>query len=79
MVISLRPDGSAYFWDTGDFFHQGTWSVRDGGVCVDSVDQRATITCGKLYGADPLHIIGVSLDLFPGRFLPVTRLAATPE
>ena len=79
MVISLRPDGTAYFWDTGDFFHQGTWSLRDGRVCVDSVDQRATVTCGTLYGADPRHIIGVGLDLFPGKFLPITRLAATAQ
>lgn len=74
LLVSLRPDGRAYFWDTGDGFHQGTWSLKDGGLCVDSVDQRMTVVCGKLFGADPQHITGASLDLFPGKFLPVTRL-----
>jgi hypothetical protein len=73
LVVSLRPDGRAYFWDTDDAFHQGTWSLKDGGLCVDSVDQRATVVCGKLFGADPLQITGATLDLFPGKFLPVTR------
>jgi hypothetical protein len=79
LVISLRPDGSAYFWDTGDNFHQGTWSLKDGALCVISVDQRTMMTCGTLYGRDPQHIAGTSLDLFPGRFLPVTRLTSSVE
>jgi hypothetical protein len=79
LVISLRPDGSAYFWDTGDYFHQGTWSLKDGGVCVDSIDRKTTVTCGTLYGSDPRHIAGAVLDLFPGRFLPVTRLTPSAE
>ncbi|HVM85824.1 MAG TPA: hypothetical protein VMW18_18165 [Candidatus Binatia bacterium] len=79
LAISLRADGRAYFWDTGDTFHQGTWSVKDSGLCVTSVDQRATVTCGTLYGTDPAHIVGVRLDLFPGRFLPVTRLSSPSE
>jgi hypothetical protein len=74
LVISLRQDGRAYFWDTGDGFHQGTWSLKDDKICVDSVDQRATVTCGTLYGADPQHLAGVTLDLFPGKYLPLTRL-----
>jgi len=79
LVISLRPDGSAYFWDTGDYFHQGTWTLKDGALCVLSVDQRSMMTCGTLYGSDQQHITGTSLDLFPGRFLPVTRLTSTAE
>jgi hypothetical protein len=79
LVINLRPDGSAYFWDTGDYFHQGTWSLKAGAFCVLSVDQRTMMTCGALYGADPQHVSGTSLDLFPGRFLPVTRLTSQPE
>lgn len=75
LVISLRPDGRAYFWDTSDNFHQGTWSIKADGVCVDSVDGRSAVTCGKLYGADAASIVGVSLDLYPGKYLPVTRLA----
>lgn len=74
LVVSLRPDGRAYFWDTGDGFHQGTWSLRQGGLCVDSVDQQATVTCGKLYGSDTGHITGAALDLFPTKFLPVMRM-----
>jgi hypothetical protein len=79
LVISLRPDGSAYFWDTGDYFHQGTWSIKDGGVCVDSIDRKTTMTCGMLYGGDLEHISGAALDLFPGKFLPVTRLTSEVE
>jgi hypothetical protein len=79
LVISLRPDGTAYFWDTGDYFHQGTWTVKDGALCVLSVDQRSMMTCGTLFGRDPQHIAGTSLDLFPGRFLPVTRLTSSAE
>jgi hypothetical protein len=74
MVISLRPDGRAYFWDTGDGFHQGRWSLKEDRVCVDSIDGRSAVTCGKLYGTDPEHIVGASLDLFPGKYLPITRL-----
>jgi hypothetical protein len=79
LLISLRPPrkgetaGRAYFWDTGDGFHQGTWSLRDGRLCVDSLDRRATVACGKLYGNDPRAIIGARLDLYPTRFLPVAR------
>lgn len=79
LVLSLRPDGTAYFWDTGDYFHQGTWTLKDGALCVLSVDQRSMMTCGTLYGRDPQHIAGTSLDLFPGRFLPVTRLTSPAE
>jgi hypothetical protein len=79
LVISLRPDGTAYFWDTGDYFHQGTWTLKDGAFCVVSVDQKTMMTCGTLYGRDPQHIAGTSLDLFPGRFLPVTRLTSPTE
>jgi hypothetical protein len=79
LVISLRADGSAYFWDTGDYFHQGTWSLKDGAFCVLSVDQRSMMTCGTLYGRDPQHIAGTRLDLFPGQFLPVTRLTSSAE
>jgi hypothetical protein len=74
LVVSLRPDGRAYFWDTGDGFHQGTWSLRDKGLCVDSVDRRTTVACGKLYGTDARHVSGATLDLYPTKFLPVTRL-----
>ncbi|HEY4162956.1 MAG TPA: hypothetical protein VGM59_07810, partial [Dongiaceae bacterium] len=80
LVISLRPPlngepgGRAYFWDTGDGFHQGTWSLREDGLCIDSVDQQAAVACGKLYGTDAQHITGATLDLFPTKFLPVTRL-----
>jgi len=79
LVVSLRPDGTAYFWDTGDYFHQGTWSLKAGAFCLVSVDQRTMMTCGTLYGRDPQHIAGTSLDLFPGRFLPVTRLTSSAE
>ena len=79
LVISLRPDGRAYFWDTGDGFHQGTWSLKEGGVCVDSVDGRSAVTCGTLYGSDVQHVVGAGLDLYPGRYLPLTRLPATAE
>jgi hypothetical protein len=79
LVISLRRDGSAYFWDTGDYFHQGTWSLKAGAFCVLSVDQRTITTCGTLYGTDPQHLAGTSLDLFPGKFLPVTRLTSSAE
>jgi hypothetical protein len=41
---------------------------------VDSIDGRSAVTCGKLYGTDPEHIVGASLDLFPGKYLPITRL-----
>jgi hypothetical protein len=71
--ISLYADGRANFWDTGDFFHQGTWSLKDGGVCVNSVDQRSIVTCGKLFGTQPSKIVGIVLDLFPGKLLPVRR------
>ena len=79
LVISLRPDGRAYFWDTGDGFHQGTWSLKEDRVCVDSIDGRSAVTCGKLYGTDAAHITGASLDLFPGKYLPITRLPNTGE
>jgi hypothetical protein len=79
LVISLRPDGRAYFWDTSDNFHQGRWSIKADGVCVDSVDGHAAVTCGKLYGTDPANIVGASLDLYPGKYLPITRLSGTPE
>ena len=85
MVISLRPPldgetrGRAYLWDTGDGFHQGTWSLREGGICVDSIDGRNAITCGKLYGTDPAHIVGAGLDLFPGKYLTITRVSDTAE
>jgi hypothetical protein len=79
MVISLRPDGRAYLWDTGDGFHQASWTIKAGGVCVDSIDGRSAMTCGKLYGADAEHIVGASLDLFPGKYLTLTRLPTTAE
>jgi hypothetical protein len=79
MIISLRPDGRAYLWDTGDGFHQARWSIKESGVCVDSVDGRSAMTCGKLYGADPDHITGATLDLFPGKYLTITRLSSTAE
>lgn len=79
MVISLRPDGRAYLWDTGDGFHQGTWSLKADGVCVDSIDGRSAMTCGKLYGTDAAHITGASLDLFPGKYLTITRLPTNGE
>jgi hypothetical protein len=79
MIISLRPDGRAYLWDTGDGFHQAGWSIKAGGVCVDSIDGRSAMTCGKLYGTDPDHITGATLDMFPGKYLTITRLAATAE
>lgn len=76
MVISLRPDGRAYLWDTGDGFHQATWSIKkEGGVCVDSIDGRSAMTCGKLYGTDPDHVVGASLDLYPGKYLSITRVS----
>jgi hypothetical protein len=46
---------------------------------VDSVDGRSSVTCGKLYGADAQHLLGIGLDLFPGQYLPLTRLSDTPE
>jgi len=73
LSINLHADGTAGFWDAGDFFHQGTWSLKDGSVCVNSVDRRTVVTCGTLYGSDPKKIAGIVLDLFPGRFLPVER------
>jgi hypothetical protein len=90
MIISLRAPlqgetgGRAYLWDTGDGFHQATWSLRaddTGGdnVCVDSIDGRAQVTCGKLYGADKDHIVGASLDLFPGKYLTITRISDAAE
>jgi hypothetical protein len=79
MIISLRPDGRAYLWDTGDGFHQATWSIKAEGVCVGSIDGRAQVTCGKLYGTDPDHVAGATLDLFPGKYLSITRLSATAE
>jgi len=79
MVISLRPDGRAYLWDTGDSFHQALWSLKGDRVCVDSIDGRSAVTCGQLYGTDAAHILGASLDLFPGRYLPITRLADKAE
>ena len=85
MVISLRPpltgatSGRAYFWDTGDGFHQGTWSLKEDRVCVDSIDGRSAVTCGKLYGTDAAHIAGAGLDLFPGKYLPITKLSHTAE
>lgn len=79
MIISLRPDGRAYLWDTGDGFHQAGWSLKAGGVCVDSIDRRSAMTCGKLYGTDPDHITGATLDMFPGKYLSITRLSASAE
>ncbi len=77
--ISLHADGSAYFWDTGDYFHQGVWALVQGGVCIESMDGRSFMACGTLYGADPRKPAGATLDLFPGKFLPVTRLTSTAE
>jgi hypothetical protein len=68
LVISLSGNGRAYLW-----------SVKADGVCVDSIDGRSAMTCGKLYGTDPAHIIGASLDLYPGKYLPITRLSDTAE
>jgi hypothetical protein len=79
MVVSLRPDGRAYLWDTGDGFHQALWSLRPDGVCVDSIDGRSAMTCGKLYGTDKDHIVGATLDMFPGKYLTVTRIANPAE
>jgi hypothetical protein len=79
MIISLRPDGRAYLWDTEDGFHQAGWSIKESGVCVDSIDGRSAMTCGKLYGNDPDHLVGATLDLFPGKYLTITRLANTAE
>jgi hypothetical protein len=79
LVISLSGNGRAYLWDTSDNFHQGSWSVKGDGVCVDSIDGRSAMTCGKLYGTDPANIVGASLDLYPGKYLPITRLSSTPE
>ena len=85
MIISLRPPlngeagGRAYLWDTGDGFHQARWSIKESGVCVDSIDGRSAMTCGRLYGADPDHIVGATLDLFPGKYLTITRLAKSAE
>ena len=79
MIISLRADGRAYLWDTGDGFHQATWSIaKDGGLCVNTVDGRSAMSCGKLYGTDKDNIIGASLDLYPGKYLTITRIADTP-
>ena len=75
MIISLRPDGRAYLWDTGDGFHQASWSIKEGGVCVDSIDGRSAMTCGRLYGSDKDQIVGATLDLFPGKYLSITRLS----
>jgi hypothetical protein len=79
MIISLRPDGRAYLWDTGDGFHQARWSIKAEGVCVDAIDGRSAMTCGKLYGTDSDHIVGATLDLFPGKYLSLTRLSDTAE
>jgi hypothetical protein len=79
MIISLRADGRAYLWDTGDGFHQATWSLKGDRVCVDSIDGRTAMTCGKLYGADKDHIVGATLDMFPGKYLTITRIADTAE
>jgi hypothetical protein len=79
MIISLRGDGRAYLWDTGDGFHQATWSLKGDNVCVDSIDGRSQVTCGKLYGADRDHITGATLDMFPGKYLTITRIANTAE
>ncbi|GAB2178068.1 hypothetical protein [Dongia sp. agr-C8] len=79
MIISLRADGRAYLWDTGDGFHQATWSLKGDKVCVDSIDGRAQVTCGQLYGTDKDHITGATLDLFPGKYLSITRIANTAE
>jgi hypothetical protein len=79
MIISLRGDGRAYLWDTGDGFHQATWSLKGNKVCVDSIDGRSQVTCGKLYGTDKDHIVGATLDMFPGKYLTVTRIADTAE
>lgn len=77
--IALKADGSAYFWDTGDNFHQSTWALVQGGLCVGSVDDRAVMTCGTLYGTGPQRLAGATLDLYPGKFLPVTRLDPMDE
>jgi hypothetical protein len=79
MIISLRADGRAYLWDTGDGFHQATWSLKGDNVCVDSIDGRAQVTCGQLYGADKDHIVGATLDMFPGKYLTLTRIGDTTE
>jgi len=79
MVISLRSDGRAYLWDTSDGFHQASWTIKAGGVCVDSIDGRNAVTCGKLYGADKDHVTGATLDLFPGKYLTITRISDTAE
>jgi hypothetical protein len=79
MIISLRGDGRAYLWDTGDGFHQATWSLRGDNVCVDSIDGRSQVTCGKLYGVDKDNIVGATLDMFPGKYLTITRIANTAE
>jgi hypothetical protein len=79
MIISLRGDGRAYLWDTGDGFHQATWSLKGENVCVDSIDGHARVTCGQLYGADKDHIVGATLDMFPGKYLTLTRIADTAE
>jgi hypothetical protein len=79
MVVSLRQDGRAYLWDTGDGFHQASWSIKAGGVCVDSIDGRSAMTCGTLYGTDKDHITGATLDMFPGKYLTITRLGEPAE
>lgn len=79
MVINLAENGRAYFWDTGDNFYQGTWSIREDGVCVDSIGGQSALACGKLYGTDADHIVGATLDLFPGKYLPITRLSDAAE
>jgi hypothetical protein len=45
-----------------------------GGICVKSVDGRSFMACGTLYGTDPRQPVGATLDLFPGKYLRVTRL-----
>ncbi len=80
MIISLRPDGRAYLWDTGDGFHQATWSLgKDGGLCVNTIDGRSAMSCGKLYGTDKDNITGASLDLYPGKYLTITRISDSAE
>jgi hypothetical protein len=79
MIISLRADGRAYLWDTGDGFHQATWSLKGDNVCVDSIDGHSQVTCGKLYGTGKDNITGATLDMFPGKYLTITRIADTAE
>jgi len=79
MTVSLRADGRAYLWDTGDGFHQARWSLKGDNVCVDSIDGRSQMTCGKLYGADKDHITGATLDMFPGKYLTITKISDSTE